>query len=73
MLTTKFAEGAKQQTPVQGRRKGNMYVQVVHTGNTGEHIHGMGQQDYASNIEETKRRIDIRGDIELLTRDRCVR
>ena len=50
-----------------------MYVQVVHTGNTGEHIHGMGQQDYASNIEETKRRIDIRGDIELLTRDRCVR
>ena len=71
MLTMKFAEGAKQQTPVQGRRrKGNMYVHVVEAiQGSPEHIHGITLH----NLEKTERRIDVRSDIELLNRDRCVR
>ena len=75
MLTMKFAEGAKQQTPVQGRRKGNMlctYLHVVEAiQGSPEHIHGITLH----NLEKTERRIDVRSDIEieLLNRDRCVR
>ena len=47
-----------------------MYVHVVEAiQGSPEHIHGITLH----NLEKTERRIDVRSDIELLNRDRCVR